>query len=98
MRETAPKDAVGSTIEPGWQNGNPGLHRNVYLHQGGICMHSKIIFAPALSTAAILLLVVAGASPKGNLTQNEQLSKNLFFDRNLSPPSGLACAGCRGAE
>src|ERR1017187_10006491 len=98
MRETAPKEAVGCTIEPGWQNGNPGLHRNVYLHQGGICMRSKTIFALALAAAALLLLVVAGASAQGNLTQNEQLGKNLFFDTNLSTPLGLACAGCHGAE
>src|ERR1017187_6566740 len=69
---------------------------NVYLHQGGICMRSKTIFA--LAAAAILLLVVAGASAQGNLTQNEQLGKKLFFDTNLSTPSGLACAGCHGAE
>src|ERR1039457_204775 len=75
---------------------NPGLHHNVCLHQGGICMRRKTIFA--LATAAILLLVVAGASAQGNLTQNEQLGKNLFFDTNLSTPSGLACAGCHGAE
>src|ERR1019366_5325588 len=75
-----------------------GLHRNVYLHQGGICMRSKTIFALALAAAALLLLVVAGASAQGNLTQNEQLGKKLFFDPNLSTPSGLACAGCHGAE
>src|ERR1017187_9978879 len=69
---------------------------NVYLHQGGICMRSKTIFA--LAAAAILLLVVAGASAQGNLTQNEQLGKKLFFDTNLSTPPVLACAGCHGAE
>src|ERR1039457_2987869 len=69
---------------------------NVYLHQGGICMSSKTIFA--LAAAAILLLVVAGASAQGNLTQNEQLGKKLFFDPNLSTPPVLACAGCHGAE
>src|SRR5674476_612249 len=98
MRETAPKEAVGWTIEPGWQNGNPGLHRNVYLHQGGICTHRKTIFARALATAALLLLVVAGASATETLSPKEQLGKDLFFDTNLSTPSGLACAGCHGAE
>src|SRR5664280_2775224 len=98
MRETAPKEAVGCTIEPGWHNGNPGLHRNVYLHQGGICMGSKSIFALALAAAALFPLVVAGASAQGNLTQNEELGKKLFFDTNLSTPAGLACAGCHGAE
>src|ERR1017187_1433191 len=77
---------------------NPGLHRNVYLHQGGICMHSKIIFARALATAALLLLVVAGASAKETLSPNEELGKNLLFDKKLSTPSGLACAACHGPE
>src|ERR1017187_5590869 len=75
---------------------NPGLHHNVCLHQGGICMRRKTIFA--LATAAILLLVVAGASAQGNLTQNEQLGKELFFDTNLSTPPGQACAACHGPE
>src|SRR5664279_1177735 len=87
---------LDATIEPGWQNGNPGLHRNVYLHQGGICMHRKTIFA--LAAAAILLLVVAGASAQATLSSKEQLGKDLLFDPNLSTPVGLACAGCHGAE
>src|SRR5450759_5256601 len=37
------------------------------------------------------------SSAERNLTQNE-LGKKLFFDTNLSTPSGLACAGCHGAE
>src|SRR5664280_2333137 len=98
MRETAPKDAVEVPYRmlARMARRNPGLHHNVCLHQGGICMRRKTIFA--LAAAAILLLVVAGASAQGNLTQNEQLGKNLFFDTNLSTPSGLACAGCHGAE
>jgi cytochrome c peroxidase len=59
-------------------------------------MRRKTIFA--LATAAILLLVVAGASAQGNLTQNEQLGKELFFDTNLSTPPGQACAACHGPE
>ena len=61
-------------------------------------MHSKIIFARALATAALLLLVVTGASAQETLSPNEELGKKLFFDTNLSTPSGLACAGCHGAE
>ena len=61
-------------------------------------MRSKTIFALALATAALLLLVVAGASAKGTLSPQEQLGKDLFLDSNLSDPSGLACAGCHGAE
>src|SRR5450756_1651200 len=37
-------------------------------------------------------------STERNLTQNEQLGKKLFFDTKLSTPSGLACAGCHGAQ
>src|SRR5450759_2402449 len=48
--------------------------------------------------AALLLLVVAGASAQGNLTQNEQLGKELFFDTNLSTPLGEACAACHASE
>jgi cytochrome c peroxidase len=61
-------------------------------------MRSKTIFALALAAAALLLLVVAGASAEGTLSPKEQLGKKLFFDTNLSTPSGLACAGCHGAE
>jgi cytochrome c peroxidase len=62
-------------------------------------MHSKTIFARALATATLLLLVVAGASAQETLRpDNEELGKKLFFDTNLSTPSGLACAGCHGAE
>ena len=61
-------------------------------------MHSKIIFARALATAALLLLVVAGASAKETLSPNEELGKNLLFDKKLSTPSGLACAACHGPE
>src|ERR1035437_5952604 len=99
MRETAPKEAVGCTIEPGRQNGNPSLHRNVYLLQEGICMRSKTIFALALAAAALLPLVVAGASAQGTLRpDNEELGKKLFFDTNLSTPPGQACAACHGPE
>src|SRR5450756_2020379 len=38
------------------------------------------------------------SSAERNLTQNEQLGKKLFFDTKLSTPSGLACAGCHGAQ
>jgi cytochrome c peroxidase len=61
-------------------------------------VRSKTIFARALATAALLLLVVAGASAKETLSPNERLGKKLFFDTNLSTPGGLACAGCHGPE
>src|ERR1035437_2673120 len=79
--------SVGCAIEPGWQNGNPGLHRNVYLHQGGLCMRSKTMFARALAGAPFFLSAVAGPPAQGTLPQNEELGKKLFFDTNLSPLS-----------
>jgi cytochrome c peroxidase len=67
-------------------------------------MRSKSIFAPALAAAALLLLVVSGASAQRTLSSKEELGKKqelgkeLFFDTNLSTPTGLACAGCHGPE
>jgi cytochrome c peroxidase len=90
-----PKEEIGAEVhkldQPEWQNGNPSLHRNV-------CLRSKTIFARALAAAALLLLVVAGASAQGTLSLKEQLGKDLFLDTNLSSPSGLACAGCHGSQ
>jgi cytochrome c peroxidase len=59
-------------------------------------MRSRSILALALASAAVLLLVVAGASAQGTLTDQEQLGKDLFFDTNLSTPPGQACAACHG--
>ena len=59
-------------------------------------MRSKTIFALALPMAALLLLVVGGASTQAALTPQEELGKKLFFDTNLSTPPGQACAACHG--
>jgi cytochrome c peroxidase len=61
-------------------------------------MRSKSIFALALAAAALLLLVVAGASAQKTLSSKEELGKKLFFDTNLSTPTGQACAVCHGPE
>src|ERR1035437_2134618 len=100
MRVTAPKYTVGCTLDAGQNDKTEILVYtvNVCFYQGGTYMRSKTIFALALAAAALLLLVAAGASAQGNLTKNGQLGKKLFFDTNLSPPPGLACAGCHGAE
>ena len=45
-----------------------------------------------------LTTVVAGASTQGALTKQQELGKKLFFDTNLSEPSGTACAACHGAS
>ena len=61
-------------------------------------MRSRIILPLVLAAAALLLLVIAGVSAEGTLSRREKLGKALFFDTNLSTPSGLACAGCHGPE
>jgi cytochrome c peroxidase len=57
-------------------------------------MRSKSILALALASAAILLLIVAGASAQGGLTEKEELGKALFFDQNLSLNGNQSCATC----
>ena len=59
-------------------------------------MRQKIILALAFTTVAILMVVVAAASAQASLTPQEQLGKNLFFDTNLSDPTGQSCAVCHG--
>lgn len=61
-------------------------------------MRRKRFLALALASAAILLLVVVGASANGILTDQEELGKYLFFDTNLSNPIGQSCATCHGPE
>ena len=47
-------------------------------------MRSRSILALALASAAVLLLIVAGASAQGPLVDQEDLGKFLFHDKNLS--------------
>jgi cytochrome c peroxidase len=47
--------------------------------------------------AAILLLITAIGSATA-LTNNEKLGKNIFFDKDLSTPSGQSCAACHSSE
>src|ERR1035437_1876510 len=61
-------------------------------------MRSKTIFVLAPAVAALLLLIVTGASTQGTLSPNEELGKKLLFDPTLSPPPGQACAACHGPE
>jgi cytochrome c peroxidase len=57
-------------------------------------MQRKIFWAILIAVAAILLLIAAVAAASGNLTPQEELGKNLFFDTNLSDPPGQSCATC----
>jgi cytochrome c peroxidase len=60
-------------------------------------MNRRLIVA--LSVAAVaLLLVGAAAWAQEPLTPQEQLGKNLFFDKNLSDPPGQSCATCHAPE
>ena len=45
-------------------------------------------------TGLVVLLVGAGIAFAQGLTTQEQLGKDLFFDTNLSTPSGQSCAAC----
>ncbi len=46
--------------------------------------------------AGFLLLIFAGSVAQGVLSPQERLGKFLFFDTNLSDPTGQACAACHG--
>ncbi len=61
-------------------------------------MRRKIIFALTLAVSLLFLVVVAGATSQSKLTKQEKLGKHLFFDTNLSDPSGQACAACHGPQ
>src|SRR5674476_964149 len=58
-------------------------------------MHNTSIPRLAFASAMLLLLVSADAWA---LTPQEALGKHLFFDKNLSSPSGQSCAVCHGPE
>jgi cytochrome c peroxidase len=57
-------------------------------------MRIRIVLSLALATAAVLLLIVAGASAQGGLTPQEDLGKALFFDQKLSLNENQSCATC----
>ncbi|MBP1752374.1 MAG: cytochrome [Geobacteraceae bacterium] len=61
-------------------------------------MRSKSIPALARASAAVLLLVIAGACTSGTLTPKEKLGKALFFDQNLSLKSNQSCATCHAPD
>jgi cytochrome c peroxidase len=52
----------------------------------------------AALAAVALLVLAAGTSMAGSLTPIEELGKKLFFDTNLSTPTGVACAACHGPD
>jgi cytochrome c peroxidase len=52
----------------------------------------------SVALAAVFLLFPIGRSAAANLTPLEELGKKLFFDKNLSTPSGQSCAGCHDPD
>jgi cytochrome c peroxidase len=56
----------------------------------------KVLTYMVIGAAVLLLAVSVGtvAAKDPTLTPQEQLGKALFFDKNLSDPSGQACAAC----
>jgi cytochrome c peroxidase len=53
---------------------------------------SKLIFC------LIAMFLIAGTSLSQSLTPKEQLGKLIFFDANLSTPTGQSCATCHGPQ
>jgi len=56
-------------------------------------LRTVVVFA-ALVTLALALVLVGPSMADDGLTDIEQLGKFLYFDENLSEPSGQSCASC----
>jgi len=62
-------------------------------------MLRRILTGVLLCAAALLVVVlVRPAGAQGGLTPLEELGKFLFFDTNLSTPSGQSCAACHAPQ
>jgi cytochrome c peroxidase len=64
------------------------------------CMRSKTLSGVLFAFLLTFLLLFSAICliAQGPLTPQEQLGKNLFFDKNLSTPLGQSCAACHGRE
>lgn len=47
---------------------------------------------------AVAIIFIAGNASAQNLSPKEALGKAIFFDENLSTPTGQSCASCHGPE
>ena len=63
------------------------------MEKGGTIMSKRILFGALILGFFIGLGI---ATSQNSLTDQEQLGKFLFFDTNLSTPSGQSCAVCHG--
>src|SRR5664280_868686 len=61
-------------------------------------IHQRTLIAASIVGIALAAAVTASAAGRPRLSPKEQLGKALFFDTNLSTPSGTACAACHGPE
>ena len=57
----------------------------------------KLLIVSTITTMVVALLLV-GSGGAQELTDIEQLGKELFFDENLSTPPGQSCAECHAPE
>jgi cytochrome c peroxidase len=58
----------------------------------------RLLWVVGLTMALLLVVVAVSVQAQDGLTPQEQLGKSLFFDTNLSTPSGQACAGCHAPQ
>ena len=56
----------------------------------------RLLWVAGFTMALLLVVVVGAVQAQGGPTPQEQLGKSLFFDTNLSTPSGQSCAVCHG--
>ena len=63
-------------------------------------MKAKLLLLSVLLVSVLIALGMASSAKaqQVDLTQLEQLGKNLFYDQNLSLNNNLACAACHGPE
>src|SRR5664280_715397 len=61
-------------------------------------INQRTLIAASIVGIALAAAVTASAAGRPGLSPKEQLGKALFFDTNLSTPSGTACAACHGSE
>ena len=56
----------------------------------------KRFITTGVVSALAALLIVGGTTAAPDLTPIEELGEFLYFDEDLSEPSGQACASCQG--
>ena len=96
MRKTAPTEAVGSTIDQAAKSEIQAV-MSVSTKEECVCAakpssHSRSQWRPSCCWSS------PERPHREPCPNKEELGKNLFFDTNLSTPTGQACAACHGPE